>query len=166
MQGLKRVSVAAVAGLAVIVGGAGNAWAHYVYQAGVVATIANYCVHNRSEVSHGGYGHGYIKVDTTSQAKQFYVDVNCTDPFIRPAGYLRAAWQYYYRANTSAAWSLCAISAETYNSSSSAKLVISKNWTYRPCGNGYYATFGETYLKDNNTWYGGELWSGAHFIPA
>jgi hypothetical protein len=152
------------ASAAVIVALPGTGWAHYVYNQGVVATWNSFCNELRVETSHGS-GYGYSKVDVKSISDNFYISgFECTDPFVRPTGYFRAAYSIYkYNGST---WALCVYTPNwTYNSSSTGKLVISNTWPSVYCGTGSYYTMGEGDILDDSIWHGGDLNSGNHYLP-
>lgn len=160
-----RLLVAALLIGGVVGGTAGPAMADYIAQRGIVATMGSYCVQSRAEVSHGGWGGGYWKTDTTSLQGEPYTGVNCTTPFTRPAGYLAAhvqGWRY------SAGWYVCFNNGYSFNSYNTAGMVLKVEEPDRvpPCGNGYYGDMARSYVLDGGTWHGNTLWSGHHYLPA
>jgi hypothetical protein len=135
--------------------------AHYVYEAGTLY-LGDFCVMARSEISHGSGG-GYSKVDTNATKTQWTPigDFECIGWLYKPPGYLAAS--YHLMKWDGKQWGICYSSDWSFNSKTASKQVIERDFGRTPpCGAGYYGTGGVSYVKDNNEWYGGGIWSGYH----
>jgi hypothetical protein len=142
---------------------AGGASAHYVYQKGELWGINNKCLHGYSEASHGSGG-GYLKVYNLV-AQSLVSQYGCILIWNRPANYLRIRY-LWFKWNGSR-WAVCTYINYRYNTSSTSKIQITRNFGTAPdCGRGYYATQSYQHVKYNGVWNGDGLWSGSHFLPA
>ncbi|SDD76963.1 hypothetical protein [Glycomyces harbinensis] len=162
---LVRSLIAAAAGtLALILFGASPAAAHYVYEEAFTYRSNDLCVFQRSEVSHGD-GNGYARVDVDSSTVLGTPSGSypCAWPLERPAGYISAKIETYVWLGSY--WYLCDETGWVYNDTTSTELAIQARMIGQPiCGPGYYATNGVGYVWNNN-WFGGAVWSGAHYLP-
>ena len=92
-------------------------------------------------------------------------DEHCRDYFIRPAGYLKAAYDLDKWNGSS--WQPCLASSWAYSTKNAHTLRISINHGANPpCGAGIYRTYGYGEFL-NGTWKGGGISSGAtgHTLP-
>lgn len=162
MKKLMRLLILPLLVGAALGGTAGPALANYVYQGGTVATYGTgLCVNARAEVSHGD-ARGYRQADIESKRNNFYFNFVCADPHVKPAGYLATQGDYWKWSGDG--WYMCKNLDYTYSVDNRAKVIQSAR-EYLPCGQGYYGTYTTSYAKDNNTWYGGSVWSGYHYLP-
>lgn len=79
--------------------------AHYVYEEVDVFQTDSQCVTNRSEVSHGSYGHGYAKGRTESTQDLPIWGVDCRYEKAKQPGWLADFWVYYFWNGTE--WVAC-----------------------------------------------------------
>ena len=144
------------------------AFAHYVYDEGFTYESTTWpCVENRSEISHGsGYGYAQSKVRSwrvlipPPPLPHLY----CVKSFNRPSNHIKAKVQVVHKPPGASTWQLCYNPALSFNQSTGYILYVSKTFTQSNwCGPGTYGTWAFGYVK-NNTWYGGEIWSGTHTL--
>jgi hypothetical protein len=162
---LVRSLLAAAAGtLALILIGASPAAAHYVYQEAFTYRSNDLCVFDRSEVSHGdGNGYARVDIDASTVLATPSGSYPCAWGLDRPAGYISAKIETYVWLGTY--WYLCDQTDWVYNDTTSTDLAIQARMIGQPiCGSSYYATNGVGYVWNNN-WFGGAVWSGAHYLP-
>ncbi|MCC3765922.1 hypothetical protein K3N28_22950 [Glycomyces sp. TRM65418] len=161
---LRALVVAAAGAMTFVLLGASPAAAHYVYEEGHVHRTVELCVHERSEISHGDGG-GYSRVDVSSTTVLAPGGTfPCAYAYERPVNYI--ASRIEVMAWNGSAWYLCAETSWVYNSQSTWQLIIEARMAGLPyCGTGWYGTMGHGYVLSNNTWYGGALWSGSHWLP-
>jgi hypothetical protein len=158
---MRRVTIAVIAA-AVVVGLAGPALAHYVYQIRITHEWNVYCLEQRSETSHGDNYGGYSGVDTWSYEKEPVpapgqsCDVSLMLGINREIG----ATIHYYM-HYSGGWGLCRTTS--WNKEYGQHISQSRNWS-RPCGHGYYDTKGFSELYWNGKWIREHLWSGSHYF--
>lgn len=155
------VSVAAVIGLA------GSANAHYVYEWAEIwrSGDGNRCLQNRSEISHGNNDNGYVKGDATSLQNPEVIPTGCSYSYELPAGYLAEGLVVMKWSGTD--WLICNRTDKWYtNTARTAKYQLEwygeKGW---PCGEGYYGLFNYANMRFNGEWAfsaAPALWSGQH----
>ncbi|HSX28932.1 MAG TPA: hypothetical protein VLE73_00065 [Candidatus Saccharimonadales bacterium] len=158
---VKTVGLGAVAFLAAIsmfVASSGHAYAHYVYELGMMYQTSEDCVDGYSEVSHGNWNKGYSK--TTVGAKFNYNGSFCAEAFYRPAGYLKNRARFQFQAAPGIA--NCRDTGDIYNTTKSAMLTVTQHWSTN-CGSWNYRTE-LTGLMLNGSWKGGVLSSGFHWL--
>ena len=157
---IKRLKLGAIAFLAVagvFVAGGDRAYAHYVYELGMMYQTNEDCVDGYSEVSHG-IGYGYSK--TTVGSKYQYNGTPCGQGFVRPAGYLKSRQRFQFQAAPGIA--TCRDTGDIYNTTNTVSVTITRTHTSN-CGSWNYRTE-LTGLMLNGTWKGGVLSSGYHYI--
>ncbi|MFG3341297.1 hypothetical protein [Glycomyces sp. NPDC048151] len=162
---LLRSLVAAAAGaLALVLLGASPAAAHYVYEEAFTYRSNDLCVFDRSEVSHGdGNGYARVDIDASTVLGTPSGSYPCAWGLERPPGYISAKIETYVWLGSY--WYLCDQTDWVYNDTTSTDLAIQARMIGQPiCGPGYYATNGVGYVWNNN-WFGGAVWSGAHYLP-
>ncbi|WP_205324414.1 hypothetical protein [Glycomyces sp. YM15] len=162
---LVRSLIATAAGtLALVLFGASPAAAHYVYEEAFTFRSNDLCVFDRSEISHGdGNGYARVDIDASTVLSTPSGSYPCAWGLERPRGYISAKIQTYVWLGTY--WYLCDETNWVYNDTTSTDLAIQARMIGQPiCGPGYYATNGVGYVW-NNAWYGGAVWSGAHYLP-
>ncbi len=144
------------------------AYAHYVYDEDFTYyTTTLPCVEGRSEISHGsGYGYAQSKVRSwrVLNFPNPIPPAYCAKSFSRPSHHLKAKVQVVRLPPGEDTWQMCYNPSYDFNQSSgwvlySEKTFTSSNW----CGSGEYGTWAFGYVK-NNSWYGGEVWSGTHTL--
>lgn len=163
----RRIGVTATGlAMALLVIFPGVAAAHYVYQKGTVATYGSgACVQARAEVSHGSGG-GYTKADVESTRTTSYGNISCIEPNPKPAGYLATRYDFYKWDSSAGHWKVCRTADWYYSKAQTGQYSIYTDFGVSPpCGHGYYGSTAYSYVKDNNTWYGGSIWSGYHSLP-
>jgi len=159
-----RFGVTAALAMMLTVIMANPASADYKYRSGWVYETTDLCVWNRTETSHGDGG-GYSKVDNKATHEEAATGINCLAPQTKPAGYLKNKFKWFKHAEGQ--WALCASTGWVKNDDSAAKFVIHYNYGSSPwCGKGWYTTHGWAKARNGDNWYGGDLWSGKHYLPA
>ncbi|WP_448601162.1 hypothetical protein [Thermoflexus hugenholtzii] len=143
----------------------GVVYAHVVYQQGWVYWSQDDCVFGRSEISHGNYGKGYVRVDTqayrgTSTPSGYYP---CSTYMNRPPGFMAQKVVLYKW--TGSQWAVCWETPWLYNPIETWWIMFDTHFMNVPCGSGYYANYG-AHFEYNGGWHGGWIWSGAHYLPA
>lgn len=161
---LRSLLAAAAGTLALVLFGASPAAAHYVYEEAFTYRSNDLCVYDRSEVSHGdGNGYARVDIDASTVLATPSGAYPCAWGLERPAGYISAKIETYVWLGTY--WYLCAQTDWVYNDTTTTELAIQARMIGQPiCGESYYATNGVGYVWNNN-WFGGAVWSGAHYLP-
>lgn len=167
----RRLSAALVAVIAAVAVGvsAGQALADVIAEKGILANYGNgMCVQGRSEISDGQYLMGYIKTDVVNLGDLWGMTGSCNWAESKPPNYLKIKHQLSKFNGVTGGWDACWTSNVLYNSTTASELKQGVTFSgSRPyCGNGWYQNLGRSYVLDNNTWYGGALWSGYHYLPA
>lgn len=146
---------------------ASPASAHYIYNAAhVYVTGDSICTWARAEISHnttneyGGYVKSSVALDHALQTP--LGTYSCKSERDALPGYLATAYDYY-KWNGSA-WYVCRYTNFYYNSTRTHKYEIYTRWSSPPCGRGYYGNMTYSYVKTGGAWYGGDIWSGDHYI--
>ena len=150
-------AVAFVAAISIFVASGGQAYAHYVYELGMMYQTNEDCVDGYSEVSHGT-GYGYSK--TVVGSKYQYNGNPCGESFNRPAGYLKNRQRFQFQAAPGIA--TCRDTGDIYNTTNTFQVDVRRTHSSN-CGSWYYRTE-LTGLMLNGTWKGGVLSSGFHYI--
>lgn len=145
---------------------AGPADAHVVYENGYSYSSSTNCTWQKSEISHGSQGTGYWKSEVNSKYFNFTTKGHCGSYWSRPTGYLAA--RYITAHWLHGQWNYCTGIDWQFNGSSGHhyKAAVNNGYPWPPCGQGiYYSTtaLGSVY---NGGWYGGQLTSGYHILPA
>lgn len=162
----RRLLVLFIVGILAV--GSQIAYAHYVYDEEFTYYTTTFpCVEGRSEISHGN-GYGYAQSKVRSWRVLNFPDpippAYCSLKFDRPVNHLKAKVQVVRLPPGESTWQLCYNPGFSYNQSSGFVLYSSKTFTASTwCGAGDYGTWAFGYVK-NNTWYGGEVWSGTHTL--
>jgi hypothetical protein len=152
-----------------VVGFAGAALAHWVYQRGYVwENGSGKCLEARSEISHGKGG-GYSKANANSIKEIQYPwgKIDCNQKWRRPAGYIRVKNQL--DVYTSGQWAFCRKTSLKYNSADNWGVSKARNWgTSPPCGSHYYTNWARAQHIWQGDWTpGGWISSGgSHWLPA
>lgn len=164
-MGLTRWAVTLVAALGVVMGSATAALAHVVEQSGYVwENLRGYCLGARSEISHGGGG-GYTRshVEGEKPLNGPGWTINCYAAWQQPPGELAVRTHLYFW--TGSQWIACRTMDWRSNAITDDQVHQTRSWS-KPCGNGYYGSYANGRVWHDNSWKGGWMWSGHHFIPA
>jgi hypothetical protein len=158
---IKNVQLGVFAFLATVsmlVASGGTAFAHYMYQTGILYYSNVDCVGGYSEISHG-IGYGYTKTYVDARVKGD-AGTDCAGPFYRPSGYLsnRSAMMYLLTPG----WAFCRDVGKLFNTSSTYRFTVERTHNGF-CGHHYYNTFAELYML-NGTWKGGTLWADPYSL--
>jgi hypothetical protein len=151
---MSRLAWVLLAGFVVAsLGAASVAFAHYLRGESYVWEDGNgHCLKARVEISDGRDQGGFTKVNAFAQEDQEMPSP--LDPVHCARG-----WQRQLKIRTkllkrlsSGSWYVCRTTSWSYGNST--ELEQRRYWN-APCGDGYYRSRGEVYLKRNGKWKGG-----------
>jgi hypothetical protein len=158
---MRRTVHAAALALAASTLFAGTAAGHIQETTGYVYQTSFDCVWGMARIADGNKGGGFARTKVRSEKNGGLGD--CTARFVRPARYLATRYYYYKWDPQYQRWYVCDNVPWQYNPAETYSFTIYTEQT-RPCGSGWYAVQGGSFMYNQNRWNGGWLVSPIHYF--
>jgi hypothetical protein len=164
----KAAVLAALAG-AIAFAVPGTASADTLQVTGQTFKGGGHCVNGTALLSHSipyRGGQTGVEIWTERSVSEFPLDP-CVFAWDLPAGWLSIKGSYYFWSYTLGSWTVCRSSGWLYNQSPRNYLSNFAQYTYAPCGPGWYGVLQEGWAWENvGGWKGGAIWSSHHWLPS
>ena len=163
---IKRFGTCLVLLIAFVLGLAGAASAHYVYDRGYAWEDGSRCISVRAEISHNSNGLGYTRAE--AWYTQPLGTINCQSGWSRSTNYAAVKTQVDMYDAFQRRWVYCLDLGYKYNTAGAVSYMSQEHgYSKVPCGAGLsYMTWGFGYTYLSSTWQGGAHSSvGSHVLP-
>lgn len=162
----RRVAAPALALLATLGLGASVASAHtlenqFVYWKQGFG-IEERCAIALGRITHGNYGHGFVRANTYATKFEPLNQNDCAMPWPQNANHVRARFSYLRLTNNQ--WAYCDGSDYKYNSDGGFWRENYRNYGRAPCAKGNYKMAGGHGLLNGGTWFSAISGAGPHYF--